>query len=290
MPLTVSAIVSAGVGAYNLWKSSQDQDKADELAKAPRPNYHNSAIDQYLGLAKNMASQTRYPGQDRAEQNVGTNLASGINAATQAGSSSAGILSTISGLQNNANQADAGIAEKGLEYQDQNKRNYQQALQTDAQYADKEFDFNKAQPYMAAQQAAAGYRNASRAEQGAGIGGIAGGVGSAAIGVAGPDASNGSWLRNLFGMGGNSNSANAGTYAGISSPTVNNSNDNYNNITAGSPNPGQSYLSGASVTTQTYPQSGEMYGNNIQNIIQNLRLKYPGKSDQELMNMFQTGI
>lgn len=88
------------------------------------------------------------PGSDLYENRIGTSAAMAMESATQGASSSGDVLDAATKINQNTNNAllDLGIQE------DQFKQNalggYTNQLNNNAQYADKEFNYNIAQPYQ----------------------------------------------------------------------------------------------------------------------------------------------
>jgi hypothetical protein len=128
--------------------TSAIQDRKAKKIKTDRPTYEiPKEIGQNQAMFQAAANTSRIPGQSVAENNIGANNASSMNAAMQAGGSSSDILAAMSGINQNTNNQYNNLAMQGVEMQMQNKDRLAQSNETMADYKQQEFDYNKNQPY-----------------------------------------------------------------------------------------------------------------------------------------------
>jgi hypothetical protein len=113
-----------------------------------RPTYSiPSEIAKNQAMYQSMANTSRLPGQSIAENNIGSNNASSINAAMQAGGNSGDILATLGNVNNNSNAQYNNLAMQGAQMQYSNKDKLAQANESMADYKNQAFDYNENQPY-----------------------------------------------------------------------------------------------------------------------------------------------
>lgn len=173
-PVTMSLLISGGVGLAKAGIGAAQNAKGKKLAKGARPQKEiSSSMNEYLSNAKSAAANSRLPGQDIIEQQIGGASASGIRAAQEGASSSAGLMAGIAGIKGNEQNALGNLGIAGAEMQSANKDKLQAALLKYGQAQDEQFDVNKMQPF---QDNAA----AAQALKGAGMQNMMGGLESVA--------------------------------------------------------------------------------------------------------------
>lgn len=111
--------------------------------KYHRPGEANLA----LKLAEEKYRNGRLPGAGLLENQIDGNASAAMAASTQGASSGADVLDAASKINNNSNNAMNQLAMQSAAYKDQALAGYTQQLQNQAGYADKEFQYNVAQPY-----------------------------------------------------------------------------------------------------------------------------------------------
>jgi hypothetical protein len=115
---------------------------------ATRPTYNiPQEVFSNRDMYQNAANTTRIPGQSIAENKIGAQGAGSMNAAMQAGGSSSDILSAISNINQNQNNAYNDLSMQGAQMQSQSKDKLAMANNQVAEYRDQAFDYNKNQPY-----------------------------------------------------------------------------------------------------------------------------------------------
>ncbi len=169
-PVTLSLLISGGTALAKTGIGAAQAAKGRKLAKGARPQAEiPSTVEDYLSNAKAAAASSQLPGQSAIEQRIGGSSASGIRAATEGASSSAGLMAGIAGIKGNEQNALADLGIAGAQMQDTNKQRLQEALLKYGSYQDQQFQTNKMDPYYEKAQAA-------QALKGAGLQNIMGGV------------------------------------------------------------------------------------------------------------------
>lgn len=157
-----------------------------------RPTYVTpNEIFKNTDLARTQFLDTRLPGQSVAENKLQGNTGQAINLANQYGRTPAEIMSVITGANANENNSFNDLATKASERQLMDLRNYQDTLNTEAGYKNKEFEYNKWLPYVQDAQAAA-------AMIGAGNQNIYGGINDATSGLVGAGVGSAFNLNDVF--------------------------------------------------------------------------------------------
>lgn len=190
--LALSSIAPLYRGISGFFQQRKGNNILDNLE---RPTYSTPGeISKNLDLARNQFMNTRLPGQSTAENKIEGNTAQAIKMAQAYGQSPADIMATISNSNANENNAFNDLTTKAGERQLQDLQNYQGALNTSADYKDKEFAYNKWMPYMADRQYGENL-------VGAGNKNIYGGVGDLASGtvMSGGDQALGNIFKKMFG-------------------------------------------------------------------------------------------
>lgn len=143
-----------GLGGSLLGAGFQAIDGINQMNKGyamnvVRPTYNMpNQIKENTGMYRQLANSNRMAGQSMAENNINRATQGTINTALQAGTGSAGILATASAAQANENAAMNDLATKSAQFQLQNKDKLGQALQTEAGFKDKEWDWNQKQKFQ----------------------------------------------------------------------------------------------------------------------------------------------
>jgi len=114
-----------------------------------RPVYSRpTEVGQGLALAEQAYLNGGMPGSAVARNNVSSAGATALDNITQAASSGADVLDGISKVQYNEGLQTNDIATQEAAYKKQQLGQYQDQLANSAQYADKEFSYNKDAPYQ----------------------------------------------------------------------------------------------------------------------------------------------
>jgi hypothetical protein len=146
----IAASVAAGASAFKGISGAIQVGKGKNMAKNNvRPIYTRpNEATQGLSLAEQGYENAVMPGTAQAINNISASGASAFDAAAQAASSSGDVLDAISKVNfNQGQQFNDLAAQQGL-YKQQQLQNLQTQLANSAQYGDKEFSYNKDQPYQ----------------------------------------------------------------------------------------------------------------------------------------------
>jgi hypothetical protein len=145
--------ISGGIGAAMGLASSiaqmvkgakQAKEGRKEMKGLVRPNYQRpEEIDQLNRMTALRAANPELAGQRQMEESVGQSTASALNAAKDFGSSN-----DIYKAQINENNAMAGIGIQAAQQRLASEAQRLNALNTMADYTDKEFDYNQNIPYQ----------------------------------------------------------------------------------------------------------------------------------------------
>lgn len=151
MPFPIAAAVAAALPeAYRFIKGRSQIRKGEEIgANNPRPIYTRPAeAKAALQLAETEYLNGSLPGKETTLNQLGSGFANGIDVATQAASSGQDILDALTKLDYNKSQQLNEIATQEAAYKQGQLGNYQDALYKSAGYTDKEFAYNKDQPFQ----------------------------------------------------------------------------------------------------------------------------------------------
>jgi len=123
------------------------------LANNIRPNYQRpNEVNQGLALAEQAYANGVMPGTSQAINNISGSGAAMLGQATQAAGSSGDILDAITKINYNQGEQFSNLAAQQAAFKAQQLQAYQQQLANSAGYADKEFAYNKDQPYQQTRQ------------------------------------------------------------------------------------------------------------------------------------------
>lgn len=184
-PLTTSALLSAVPSALQTGAGLIQSIKANKLKKDNKqPVYERPGeIQRYTDIAQSRAASTKLAGQDRIEEKIGAAGANVRRAAADAADPMS-YLQTVSEVAGRESEqiADLGIAAS----QDKARREKeaQDALLLSAEYADKEFQINKLDPYLQGKAAESALRESAGQNIIGGLTGLAG-TASSMIGIPG---------------------------------------------------------------------------------------------------------
>jgi hypothetical protein len=162
----IPALFQTGVG---VWQALQ----ANKLAK-DRPVYQRpEEINQMVQVAKNLAAQRTMPGYNTYADRIGSDAAAAYGRIAEGTAGTGAGLGAAAQMNVGANRAlqDLGVA--NANYYTQNQGTLMNALSSAAPYADREFEWNAAQPYMEAARASAAMREGSLQNM---MGGLSSGV------------------------------------------------------------------------------------------------------------------
>jgi len=185
-PLLGSAILGAVPKLLEAGLGIGQTIKGSKMAKeAKRPVYQRPGeITRYTKRAQSRAADTGFSGQTTAESKIGKATADVVQKAKDVADPMA-YLDVVSraGAQEQSQLQDVAM----FAAQDRERRQQEadQALLLSAQYADKEFDINKMQPYQEKAAAASALKGAGIQNISGGLSGLAG-IASSMIGVVGP--------------------------------------------------------------------------------------------------------
>lgn len=163
---------------------------ASKKARRKRPTYERPGeATEMLSLARIRATKQKLPGQDLLEQKYGASTANVMKHAQKTNDPNAFLQSvaTASGAERNA------MGNVHMAAASENARlnaELMNALQSSAQYSDKEFAYNKDQPYQQAAAASSALKEAGLTNIHGGVSGMAG-MASTTLGPGGGDKSGG---------------------------------------------------------------------------------------------------
>lgn len=156
------AAVSLMPAALGLIKAYQQQKQIKELEKIERPTYEMpEAIKQQLNQSKYLASMSELPGQNLMEAKLAQNTSKGIAQMQNASANAADLSSNIAKLYGAQNEGIQNIGLKATQNYLNQQGQLRNVLSAVGQYQDKEFDYNKNQPYDAAKAAESALRYAA---------------------------------------------------------------------------------------------------------------------------------
>jgi hypothetical protein len=129
--------------------SAYSQNRKSNKIKLNRPTYNiPGEILQNQAMYQNAANTTRLPGQSILENNIGASSAGSMNAVMQSGGSSTDILSALSSVNQNQNNAYNDMAVKGAEFQAMSKDKLASANSELSEYRDQQWQVNQYEPYQ----------------------------------------------------------------------------------------------------------------------------------------------
>ena len=145
----IAAAPAIGSAAYKIFaggKQVRDGKKIDKNNKFIKYERSGEVRDALALSERNYLNGM--PGSDLYENRIGTSAAMAMESATQGASSSGDVLDAATKISQNTNNAllDLGIQED--EFKQRALGGYTDQLENTAQYADKEFNYNVAQPYQ----------------------------------------------------------------------------------------------------------------------------------------------
>lgn len=147
--------------------SKQQAAAADKIeANNPRPVYkrpkeYGTALD----ITEQLAYSPNFAGRGYMEEQVGAGTANSIRAINEMGLGGAESAALMSNIFSQEQEGRQQIAAQGAEQQNQGIMQLLQMLGLGGEYSDREFDYNKAQPYEEGAAAASALRGASMANK-----------------------------------------------------------------------------------------------------------------------------
>lgn len=168
--------------AIKIGQAIKQKKLAKEFEKEKRPDYFTPGqVKESTGLARGAFMDPYLSGQKIAEESISGTTASGVRAAREAATGSAGLLATLGGLQQGEQQARSNLSISAAQEQERDRRGLQQSLLTEAGFAEKEFDINRMQPYLEKARAAGALREASTRNLYGGVRGVTGAMAGGAF-------------------------------------------------------------------------------------------------------------
>jgi hypothetical protein len=141
-------IVAAGQGVYNMFQGFNQDAKSDLINPKRKKYFTPGAIHNNVEMYRSLANSSKLPGQNIAENRINTNSANALDALKSSGAGVNEILSGVSQVNANQNNAMADLSMAGAEHQAMNQDKFAQANEALARYKDVEFDYNQNQPYL----------------------------------------------------------------------------------------------------------------------------------------------
>ena len=177
-PLDIGALISGGLGIGKTIAGLFKKDKPLPVM----PKYTTPPeIEEILQLEKSLAS-TDLPGYNALEGKLAGSTAKGAKRIGQVSSDSSQAISAITGLYSNEMAERASLDVKNAQYKIGRKDALAKALQTKADYKDKEWNWNFAMPYQQQYNEVMADRGAGNEMLGSGISDITGAVSNWASG------------------------------------------------------------------------------------------------------------
>jgi hypothetical protein len=157
-PLTAGlAALPAGIeliSGLSQIKKAKALERANQRPTMQVPNEVSTAT----GLARGQWLDPTMAGQQRAEERLGTSVANTLQAAQDVGTGGAGQLSALVASDRNRQLGFGNLATQAAQMQYGDTLNYQNALQAQAPWAQKAWEYNVQQPYEQAAAAASALR------------------------------------------------------------------------------------------------------------------------------------
>lgn len=183
----IPGLISAGyktIAGIGQTKRGKEMAAANIFQKYNRP----AEVDTALRLAEEKYRNGAMPGAELMQNRIGTSAAGAFDASMQGASSGGDVLDAASKINYNTNTAMNDLALNEAQYRDRALAGYTDQLNNSARYADKEFQYNIADPYARTAAAASALIGAGNMNTFTGIdegmGSIAAGIG--ALGEGGP--------------------------------------------------------------------------------------------------------
>lgn len=148
--LLAGGLISGGVNlAKGIFGAIQAGRASKELKNLKAPTYERpEEIGDLLKLYQERANISQLPGQDAMESRMDANTASSIGAAERVAPSSVAALGAVTDVYGKKQDAIRDLAVTFANYKAQRQGELGGALQTSAEYSDKEFEMNKWLPYQ----------------------------------------------------------------------------------------------------------------------------------------------
>ena len=144
----IGGAIGAGYGAYQLGDAKKKRDELMKLNRT-RPIYQvPGQIGENTAMYRNMAQNTRIPGQNIAENNIYQGQSNVNNAIVGTGRNAGQIMASLQGANQNTSNSLNQLAVRGAELNQQNRDKYARAMQNQADYSEKAWDMNTFQPYQ----------------------------------------------------------------------------------------------------------------------------------------------
>lgn len=144
----IGGAIGAGYGIYQLADAAKKRKELQNLDRT-RPVYQvPGQIGENTAMYRNMAQNTRLPGQNIAENNIYQGQANVNNAIVGTGRNAGQIMASLQGANQNTSNSLNQLAVRGAELNQQNKDKYARAMQNQADYGEKAWDMNTFQPYQ----------------------------------------------------------------------------------------------------------------------------------------------
>lgn len=138
-------------------KQSADAKKIEKTNV--RPEFRTpEQIQEALGLSRVAYNDPRLAGYTNALNQLGANVANASQTARDIGGGTASQLAAMQGAQNVASQGAVNLGIAGAQQQQQDMARLQNRLDISGEYANKEWEWNRQQPYMDAAAAASALR------------------------------------------------------------------------------------------------------------------------------------
>ena len=170
LPLIAAAIPSVFQGITGAIQAGKGRRMAENNI---RPTYNRpKEATEALALSSNNYLNSGMPGKNGLVNQIGSANANALDMATQAASSGGDVLDAITKLNYNEQQQLNQVAAQEAQFKDAQLKDYQNQLGIAAGYSDKEFAYNKDQPYQDRAAAASSLIEAGNTNVGSGLNGL----------------------------------------------------------------------------------------------------------------------
>lgn len=181
----IPIIIAAAATAYKIGKGISQKNKGDALGRTPRPIKATPyGILENNRLARNEAGKYGLPGQGIVEDKMDADVSNAVNSLLISQNNPNSIADTVAKMNYNEMSAKSDLGVKAAYYRADQLAKYMQTNQVVAGYDDKNWDWNKRQPYLDAMAASSALKNAGERNIDSGISDMAK-LGISAFGGAG---------------------------------------------------------------------------------------------------------
>lgn len=174
----IGALTKTGIGAYNLWKGNKDRRELER----ERPEFEvPDSVGRMVGIAEK-ETQQGMAAKDIYEQDVMGATSRGIRYAESVAGSGVDLLSSVSNLYSQELESLNKISLQDLMFRESASQRLQRALEMQAGYEEKAFEYNKWLPWQTQMNRASERAGMGRSMLYEGVGDVFGVVGNSMLG------------------------------------------------------------------------------------------------------------